>query len=419
MVQQMVRAANGFRASSADHRPPVRRNGASGRGMEKTRTSVPPPPPSERLEVTTLTLSNTSVGRGLSRSGTPTDASTRDNGFSRNSRAQSVTQLLPTTVPYPHTLQHFHPAPVYANSHQSHSGSHTPAKETSPPSASDSRSSESSMPLDPTNSHHSARNGISHLTEPDVKVEGWQRPRNDAHNADLPPLSTLHAEIGRDEDNRRVAQRPSWTSHATPEDSTYPNPLPRNGTLSGAGLNGPVHDHARVNPAHREDRIDQVNGHSAHHQESKSSLPGALNHSHQNHPRGSSNSSMRYINSTSPELSHTHHHHRTQTRSPRNPPMPPSRPPSRSSHVPSSSELEAHYRELQMQKSLWEEMMDKTQRYMEGVRRAIEETREREKDIPSNGHIASVPLPGRPSAQKGAEKDRIWSWTTNGTEKEH
>ena len=88
--------------------------------------------------------------------------------------------------------------------------------------------------------------------------------------------------------------------------------------------------------------------------------------------------------------------------------------------MPSSSELEAHYRELQMQKSIWEEMMDKTQRYMEDVKRAIEETREREKDVPSNGHITSVPLPGRiSSAQKGAGKNRIWSWTTVGAEKEH
>jgi hypothetical protein len=402
----------------SDHGTTVRRNGAAGRGVEKTQISVQPPPPPERLEVTTLTLSNTAVGRGLSRSGTPADSSTRDDGFSRNSRAQSITQLPTTMVPYPHTLQQLHSAPIYVNSHQSHSRPHTPVKETSPPSASDSRSSESSMPLDPTNNRHSAQNGIPHLTEPDVKAEGWQRPRSAAHNVDLPPLSTLHDEIGRDEESRRAAQPPSWTPHATPEDLTY---LARNGTSSGAGLNGRIRDHARVNLNYREDRIDQVNGQSAHHQESKLSLSVALNHSYESHPRVSSNPSTQDSKSTSPEFSHTHHH-RTQTHSPRNPPMqaPPSRPLSRSSHVPSSSELEAHYRELQVQKSVWEEMMDKTRRYMEDVKRAIEETREREKDIPNNGHIASVPLPGRlPSAQKGVGRDRIWSWTTNSTEKEH
>jgi hypothetical protein len=403
-----------------DHGSPVRRNGApshSGCGIEKTRTSVPPPPPSERLETTTLTLSNTSVGRGLSRSGTPADSSTRDNGFGGNSRAQSVVQLPTTTALHPHTLQHSHSAPVYTNSLHPHSRSDTPVKETSPPSTSDSRSNES---IDPIEGFHTGRNGVA-PTEPDVKVESWQRPRNGVHNVDLPPLSTLHAEIGRDEENRRAARRPSWTPHAIPEDSTYPNSAPGNGTSSGAVMNGSVHEYARDNSTHREDGIDQMNGHSAHRQESKMPPHVATKHSHQNHPGVSSNSSTRHTNSTSPENSHAHNHHRIYTHSPRNQPMqgPPSRPSSRSSHVPSSSELEAHYHELQTQKLIWEEIMDKTQRYMEDVRSAIEATREREKNIPSNGHTTSVPLPGRSSSgQKGSGKDRIWSWTTNGPEKE-
>lgn len=392
----------------SDHSRSARRNGTannSGRGVEKGRASVPPPPPSERLETTTLTLSNSSVGRGLSRSGTPADGSTRDNGFSRSSRAQSVMEPATTTIA-PHPLQHSHSAPVYSHnphSHHSVSGLHTPAKEASPPSA----SSESSMSREMTNGHHSnGRNGVAHLTDADVKLESWQRPRN---GMDLPPLSSLHAEIGRDEESRRTARRPSWTPHL-PEDLAVPS---RNGA-SSPSINGRPHS------GNREDGL--VNGHAAHRHETKPH-PAAIGHSQQGHPRISPSSSGRLANSTSPEIGHPHHHHRTQTHSPRNQPMqaPSSRPSSRSSHIPSSSELEAHYRELQNQKVIWEEMMDKTQRYMDSVWRAIEETREREREISISGHgPVSVPLPGRPSSgQKSAGKDRVWSWTANGVEKEH
>lgn len=395
----------------------ARRNGAannSGRDVEKGRADAPPPPPSERLETTTLTLSNSTVGRGLSRSGTPADGSTRDNGFNRSSRAQSVQEPLTTTTP-PTLLQHSHSAPTYTHTahhpHHSRSGLHTPAKEASPPSASDSRTSESSLGRDGTNGHHSnSRNGMHHLSEPNVKVEGWQRPRN-GNGVDLPPLSSLHADIGRDEESRRVARRPSWTPHLS-EELVVP---PRNGASSPSLVNGRTHESARTSPSSREDLTGHVNGHIVHRQESKPHIAAPVNN--HGHPRISPNPSSRLNQSTSPELGHPHHPHRTQTHSPRNQPMqaPTSRPSSRSSHLLSSSELETHYRELQSQKVIWEEMMDKTQRYMDTLWRAIEETRERERDLTVNGHgPASVPLPGRSSSSK----DRVWSWT-NGTEKEH
>lgn len=393
-------------------------NGSSAaRDVEKGRGSMPPlpPPPSEKLETTTLTLSNSSVGRGLSRSGTPAEGSARDNGFSHNARAQSVMEPASAPIVPPHTLQHSHSAPAYTHSahhhtHPSISGLHTP-KEASPPSASDSRTSESSMSREVTNGHHhsNGRNGISHLTEPTVKTENWQRPRN---GMDLPPLSSLHAEIGRDEESRRAARRPSWTPHLTEE-------LPsRNGASSPSMVNGRTHEPSRTSPNTREDLL---NGHASHRQESKS-------HAHQSHRRLSPNPSSRLNHSTSPELGHPHHpHHRNQPVSPRTTPMqapPTSRPSSRSSHLPSASELEAHYRELSHQKAIWEEMMDKTQRYMDGVLRALEETREREREreLSANGHgPPSVPLPGRPSSSgpKTAGKDRVWSWSTNGADKEH
>jgi len=85
--------------------------------------------------------------------------------------------------------------------------------------------------------------------------------------------------------------------------------------------------------------------------------------------------------------------------------------------TPSIAELEAHYRELQAKKAMFEDMVEKTEWLMAGLRKGIEEQRERERAEyerdasalnPSlqKGPPASVPLPRREKAPSG---DHVWT----------
>jgi hypothetical protein len=96
--------------------------------------------------------------------------------------------------------------------------------------------------------------------------------------------------------------------------------------------------------------------------------------------------------------------------------------PSQNSHrspkttIPSIAELEAHYRELQVKKAMFEDMVETTDRLMASLRKGIEEQKEREgteykRDAPvlnaspQKGPPVSVPLPRREKASTG---DHVW-----------
>ncbi len=77
-----------------------------------------------------------------------------------------------------------------------------------------------------------------------------------------------------------------------------------------------------------------------------------------------------------------------------------------------------HYHELRTQRAIWEDMIDKTDRLLENVRREIdvrERDRPRSRDEESSryGAPASVPLPERSSAKGGVGKERVWAYGTD------
>jgi len=105
--------------------------------------------------------------------------------------------------------------------------------------------------------------------------------------------------------------------------------------------------------------------------------------------------------STSP-----HHHHHSGHSS--------------SNGVPSISELERHYYELAEEKRRFEELLDRTDRLMSGVRRGMDELRERELALSqqqqANGNDASPPAttaiaPAVPLPRNGGPgaKENVWS----------
>jgi len=65
--------------------------------------------------------------------------------------------------------------------------------------------------------------------------------------------------------------------------------------------------------------------------------------------------------------------------------------------------------------------LDKTERLLEGVRRGLEEAKDRERHLSGAGvGPASIPLPDRGlSNSKNGIKERVWAWSTNGAEKDH
>ncbi|KAG8834779.1 putative electron transfer flavoprotein subunit, partial [Serendipita sp. 399] len=188
-------------------------------------------PNSGGLETTTLTLSNSAVGRGLSRSGTPAEGVSSANSAHESgdgvglpslmTRSQSVPQQTTTTDVQPPPLpQHSHTAPAiptyhppqhphphsHHHHHHHHHRHHSSHSHSQPPPETRSRHSDSSSSV---NSHHqqhppssSLRNETSSkLLEMDGRNENGKRSRN--NNMDLPSLSDIQAEIGREEEMRR------------------------------------------------------------------------------------------------------------------------------------------------------------------------------------------------------------------------
>ncbi|KAG8788143.1 putative electron transfer flavoprotein subunit [Serendipita sp. 397] len=458
--------------------------------------------PSGGLETTTLTLSSSAVGRGLSRSGTPAEgaASTKQNGHENGDASSSMprSQSVPRqpTVAQPHPLPHSQTAPIVSTYHQHqhhhhHHHRHSSQSHSQPPPETRSRHhpNESNSGVPPPPSH--LRNELpssSRLSDIDGRNENGKRSRN---NMDLPPLADIQAEIGRDEEMRRAtavaaaaARRPSWTptpnltngggGAAAYHSQSSPPPLVGNGNGNGS-VKSQHHHHGQTltPPMHgREEQGEYTNGYSrmpngngngngngTNSRPSSASLHQTFDphSSHYPHPptTAGSNPGSRNGHSTSPEVHHrnnTHHHsnqHQQQQQqpqySPRYAPVPPtplSRPASRvggppsssssstPSHVPSVSELEAHYRELRTQKQSMEDMLEKTDRMLDGLRRAIDDARERERDFDrerrrslsegggggsGSALPSSVPLPTRSSASvvKSSGKEKVWAWSTN------
>jgi len=107
--------------------------------------------------------------------------------------------------------------------------------------------------------------------------------------------------------------------------------------------------------------------------------------------------------STSP-----HHHHHSGHSS--------------SNGVPSIAELERHYYELAEERTRFQELLDKTERLMSGVRRGMDELRERELALPqhlqqqANGSAPSPPTtaavaPAVPLPRNGGPgaRENVWS----------
>ena len=120
--------------------------------------------------------------------------------------------------------------------------------------------------------------------------------------------------------------------------------------------------------------------------------------------RASPPSSAHSLTSHSTIPQHHSHHYQSSHHSPK-------------AGIPSIPELEAHYRELQAKKAMFEDMVERTDRLMAGLRKGIEEQRERERSeyerdaSASNislqkGPPASVPLPRREKASTG---DHVWA----------
>ena len=114
-------------------------------------------------------------------------------------------------------------------------------------------------------------------------------------------------------------------------------------------------------------------------------------------------SSAQSLTSHSTLPQHHPHHHQSSHHSPK-------------ASMPSIPELEAHYRELQAKRAMFEDMVEKTDRLMANLRKGIEEQRERERieyerdasasNSPQKGPPMSVPLPRREKAPTG---DHIWA----------
>lgn len=417
------------RSSQRNHSQPMKQRDSpvdAARVVDKSAPSIPPPP-SERLETTTLTLSNSSVGRGLSRSGTPIDHNARDNGFSHTANhTQSASH--PPSGPYSQPGTHSNSG--YSGQHRHHSQSQSQSQAAASPLP-----STRSLDQAPTHIHQEsrgysqARNGSStHTSESDSRNshhnnEHWKRSRNgNGNGVDLPPL----ADLTRDDALPNSTRRPSWSPR---DEAAYTGPSVKHRGSSGASPPSPstpslplpaasTRSHVQGSPRahHREDTSEYVNGYGMHRMSSNESrsTSGNVPQSQVHH---ASHASARHTHSTSPEISTNHH----RVYSPRLPSQPPSsRPPSRSSPVLTLSELEAHYRELRMQKQVMEEMLDKTERLMDGLRRNIEDARDRERRPSSTGPIpASIPLPDRGSAGLKNGKDRIWAFHTNGIDTNH
>lgn len=430
------------RSSQRNHSQPMKQRDSpvdAARVVDKSAPSIPPPP-SERLETTTLTLSNSSVGRGLSRSGTPIDHNARDNGFSHTANhVQSASH--PPSGPYSQPGVPSNSGYSGKHRHHSQSQSQSQAAAASPLPSTRSLDQAPTHIHQDNRSYSQARNGSStHTSESDSRNshhsnEHWKRSRNSNGNGngvDLPPLADIQADL-RDDALRNSTRRPSWSPR---DDVAYTGPSVKHRGSSGATPPSPSTPSLPLPPAasnrshiqgsprahHREDTSEYVNGYGMHRMSSnETSRSTSGNNVPQSQVHHASHASARHTHSTSPEISTNHHPHR-RVYSPRPPSQPPSsRPPSRSSHVPTLSELEAHYHELRMQKQAMEEMLHRTERLMDGLKRSIDDaTRDRERRPPSTGPIpASIPLPDRGSAGIKNGVKSVWAFHTNGIETNH
>ena len=111
----------------------------------------------------------------------------------------------------------------------------------------------------------------------------------------------------------------------------------------------------------------------------------------------------------SPPLSAQSHTSYT-AHAPHHPHHPQSSSHSPKTNFPSIAELEAHYRELQTKKAMFEDMVERTDWLMASLRKGIEEQKERERfeyeRDASKGLPTSVALPHREKASTG---DRVWA----------
>ena len=324
----------------------------------KQSSSTASRPQADVLEMTTLTLSSTNLV-GDSRTATP---------LSRMDQQQQQKKL---RLPHPHP-------------HARHGSGGPP-----PPVLYSSQAGHASMNPPPSSHPSSGR------TSPDLPT-GIGRSGKFPGGLELPPL--------RNAPPAREDGAPSYEGKLSPASSSHP-PLPA----------GPAGYHPSI-PSQQQ---HLQSGYSRAHAGRTSPMPpfGGSNQGQQPLPSPSTlfgpggPSATAYSGPPSraspPSATLSQHHsHYPQTlhQSPK-------------ASIPSIAELEAHYREMQAKKAIFEDMVEKTEWLMAGLRNGIEEKKERERieyerGTPTStlslqkGPPASVPLPRREKAPTG---EHVWA----------
>ena len=77
--------------------------------------------------------------------------------------------------------------------------------------------------------------------------------------------------------------------------------------------------------------------------------------------------------------------------------------------VPTLADLERHYRDMGEQKRRMEEVLERTERMMAGLKRGIEEMRGGGMVEMRGGNGEAVPLPGPRGEKRDREKTPVWA----------
>jgi hypothetical protein len=318
-------------------------------------------PPTDVLEMTTLTLSSTNLA-GDNRTTAP---------LPRMDQQQQQQKL---RLPHPHP-------------HARH-GSRGP-----PPPVPYSNQAGRASKLPPSSSHPG-----SGRTSPDIPTG---RGSKFSSGLELPPL--------RNAPPAREDGTPAYESKWSPASSSHP-PLPA----------GPAGYHPSI-PSQQQ---HLQSGYSHAHAGRTSPMPPLGSGSQGQQPLPGPTtlfgpSSLGYSgppSRASPPLSAQSHASHTAL-APHHPHHPQTSNHSPKTNIPSIAELEAHYRDLQAKKSMFEDMVERTEWLMASLRKGIEEKKERERvdyerDTSASSSAMQKGLPmsvALPRREKAPTNDHVWS----------
>ena len=329
-------------------------------------SSVASRPPPDVLEMTTLTLSSSNTV-GDSRTATP---------LPRMDQQQQQQKL---------RLPHLHP-------HARH-GSRGP-----PPAVLYSNQAGHVSKIPPSSSHPG-----SGRTSPDIPT-GSGRGSKFPSGLELPPLRNAPSAW----EDGAMAYESKWS----PASSSHP-PLP----AGPAGYHPSIpsqqqHLQSGYSHAHagRTSPMPPLSGSSQGQQPLPSPTtlfgPGGANATvYSGPPSRASPPSSAHLQTNHPPLTPHHPHHFQSSHY------------SLKTNIPSVAELEAHYRELQAKKAMFEDMVEKTEWLMASLRKGLEEQKERERieyerdASASNAALQKGPLPSvaLPRREKASTGDHVWA----------